>query len=409
MVLKLLLLLFLFILDITIAIVKVPIIVKSPLRHKLIREKKYTHYLLYREAISNYHSKKYVNDKYIQPVEDVQDMIYMANISIGTPPQYFKVVLDTGSANLWIPDSTCKYNLPEMRRSFVPIYKNLPECPSICNVVDYHSCPHLCDPGCCKKQYKKLLKNIFTLMNYQYSDDKNCKSKSQFDNNKSLTYIKNGTTFKIRYGTGSASGYQGSDIVCLTPTALCIPNQDFGQATQLAHILGLAFRSIAVNKITPPIINAYNLGLLEKPIFTVYMGHFGLKDEQKGGTFTYGGLDTDNCGDVIAYEMLTSPTYWQFNIKGVSFDLFSDTTTSTAISDTGSSLISGPKGIVDIIGDKVGATFNVTTQTWVIDCNYIGPPITIKIRDNSYEIPVVNYVPLIDGDSVNLDYFFLKV
>uniref|UniRef100_A0A0N5BKW3 Peptidase A1 domain-containing protein n=1 Tax=Strongyloides papillosus TaxID=174720 RepID=A0A0N5BKW3_STREA len=254
-------------------------------------------------------------------------------------------------------------------------------------------------------------------MNHQYSNDRNCKSKSQFDNSKSSNYIKNGTILKIRYGTGSASGYQGSDIVCLTPKALCIPNQDFGQATQLAQffsdtpidgILGLAFESIAVNKITPPIINAYNLGLLEKPIFTVYMGHFGLKDEQKGGTFTYGGLDTDNCGDVIAYEMLTSPTYWQFNIKGVSFDLFSDTTTSTAISDTGTSLISGPKGIVDIISDKVGATFDVSLQTWVVDCNYKGPPITFKIGDNSYEIPVINYVLPIDGDICEFGLFSLE-
>ncbi|CEF62264.1 Aspartic peptidase family and Aspartic peptidase domain-containing protein [Strongyloides ratti] len=415
MILKLLIILF-FTLNTTISIFQIPIIKTVPLKHKLIAKKVYTHYLLYREAISSYHEKKYINDKYIQPVEDVQDMIYMANISIGTPPQNFKVVLDTGSANLWVPDISCEYDIPEMKNNYVPIYKNLPECSSFCKVLDYHSCPHLCDPGCCQSQYKKLLNSIFSLINYHHSNDRKCKSKSQFNKDKSLTYIKNGTNFQIRYGTGSANGYQGRDIVCLTPTSLCIPGQIFGQATKLAQffsdtpidgILGLAFKSIAVNNVTPPIINAYNMKLLEKPIFTVYMGHYGLIDKQSGGAFTYGGLDTKNCGKVIGYQKLSSPRYWQFNIEGVSFDMFSDKMTSSAISDTGTSLISGPKGIVDLIANKIGSVFDKNLQTWIVDCKYKGPSIGFTIGGKLYEVPVINYVLPIDGKICEFGLFSL--
>lgn len=43
-----------------------------------------------------------------QNVNDFGDVEYLGNITIGTPPQQFIVVLDTGSANLWVPGSNCE-------------------------------------------------------------------------------------------------------------------------------------------------------------------------------------------------------------------------------------------------------------------------------------------------------------
>ncbi|KAI6219330.1 Eukaryotic aspartyl protease [Aphelenchoides fujianensis] len=315
-----------------------------------------------------------------QPFYDYADAEYVGKITIGTPAtQEFSVILDTGSSNLWVVDKTCT---------------DTGDCQAWCFIG--FLCKEFCDAICCKDHPPM---------------DGPCDNKTHFDQAASSTYSADGRTWSIQYGTGSAGGILGVDTVALGDEGtdqLSIPETVFGQAQYLASfftdqpldgILGLAFRTIAVDNVQPVFQHAVDLGLITNPIFTVWLEKDGGDAWGRvGGQITYGDVDTDHCSSDITYIPLSSELWWEFNIEGTGVNGQKDTETWAAISDTGTSLIAGPSGPLNKLVQATSAKLNDTMQLYQVDCN---AQFTWSIWAGGKEFPIdaSNMVWMIDPDN----------
>jgi saccharopepsin len=270
------------------------------------------------------------------PLTDFLNAQYFADITIGTPPQSFKVILDTGSSNLWVPSQKCS---------------------SIA-----------------------------------------CFLHTKFDSSASSSYKANGTEFKIQYGSGAMEGFVSEDT--MTIGDLEIKKQLFAEATsepgltfafaKFDGILGMAYDTISVNKIPPPFYNMIDQGLLDEPVFAFYLGN----SEEEGGEAIFGGIDKAHYTGKISYAPIRRKGYWEVNLDKITLgkDEMELENTGAAI-DTGTSLIALPTDIAEIINKEIGATKG-WQGAYTVDCKNVPsmPDLTFTIDNKDYRLTAEDYI-----------------
>ncbi|KAI0645865.1 aspartic peptidase domain-containing protein [Trametes meyenii] len=246
-------------------------------------------------------------------IDQAQDSSYIGTITVGTPPQTFKVVLDTGSSDLWLASSNCL----------------------------------------------------------------SCGQTPPFDTSKSSTVkqVTSSTgqsqTVRIRYGSGQVAGILASDTVSMS--GFNINPQNFVVVEQMTDglldgdvsgILGLAFEALASTNAVPFWQALVNNGEFATPEISFWLDRHlddnNPPEEQSGGVMTLGGTNsTLFTGDIEFIPLTTSgsPTFWMLEMTGatVQGNSVNIPTGSAALSaiDTGTTLVGGPSDAVKTIYDAI--------------------------------------------------------
>uniref|UniRef100_A0A8C5N8C9 Cathepsin E-like n=1 Tax=Gouania willdenowi TaxID=441366 RepID=A0A8C5N8C9_GOUWI len=226
-------------------------------------------------------------------VYNFMDAQYFGEISLGIPEQNFSVVLDTGSADLWVPSSYCVSQACALHRRF--------------------------------KAFE------------------------------SSSFHHDGRMFGIHYGSGHLLGVMGRDTLKIG--GLTAINQEFGESVyepgatfvlaKFDGVLGLGFPSLAEILGNPVFDNMMAQKIVDKPVFSFYLSRCDHPD----GELLLGGIDESLYNGPINWIPLTSKGYWQIKMDSGRCGLC-----VAAIVDTGTSLIAGPTNDSFLLQQLIGAT-----------------------------------------------------
>ncbi|XP_033008575.1 gastricsin-like [Lacerta agilis] len=283
-----------------------------------------------------YHWNEY-NIAY-EPITNNLNSFYFGEISIGTPPQNFLVLMDTGSSNLWVPS----------------VY---------------------CNTAACGNHHR-------------------------FNPSASSTYSNNGQTYTLSYGSGSLTVMLGYDTVQVQN--IVVQNQEFGLSqnepsspfyyASFDGILGMGYPGLAV---AGPTIMQQMLrqGQLSEPIFSFYFSR--QPTAQYGGEMVLGGVDNQLYSGQITWTPVTREYYWQIGIQ--EFAIGSQATGwcsqgCQAIVDTGTYLLAVPQQYMGNFLQAVGG--QQYNGEYVVNCNYVQnmPTITFVISGSQFPLPPSAYV-----------------
>ena len=229
------------------------------------------------------------------PINDYTDTQYLAEVTLGTPPQSFEIVPDTGSSNLWVYSSSC----------------------------------------------------WFSAACYNHATYKSSKSKS---------YKKDGHKFSIEYGSGGVSGFWSLDTTnfgSLTATGFSAAEvtSASGMAFIMGHmdgILGLGYRSISVDN-RPVFIEEANT---TDHSFSFFLSHIG----EPSYLIIPGTDSTLHVGDLVYHDVIEQK-YWSINMTDIKVGTqhISGASNYKGVIDSGTSLIVGSNTLVDPIIAAIGA------------------------------------------------------
>nr|CAI9705249.1 unnamed protein product [Rangifer tarandus platyrhynchus] len=312
-------------------IVKIPLTRVKTMR-KTVSEKNMLNNFLKEHAYRLHQISSPGSNITTHPLRNIKDMLYVGKITIGTPPQEFQVVFDTGSSELWVSSLFC---------------------PS---------------PA--------------------------CSTHVRFRHLESSTFRPTKKTFRITYGSGSMKGFLAYDTVRIgdlvstdQPFGLSLAEHGF-EDTPFDGILGLSYPDISLTGGIPIFDNLKKQGAISEPVFAFYLG------KTKRSVVMFGGVDHRYYKGELNWVPLTQAGDWRIHMDRISMKrkVIACSGGCEALLDTGTSLIIGPRRLVNNIQKLIGATPRASEH--YVSCLAVNilPSIIFTINGINYPVPARAYI-----------------
>jgi len=222
------------------------------------------------------------------------DVGYLATVQMGTPPQNYLLLMDSGSSDLWVGSA--------------------------------ENCVSQAGGGCGNHTF--------------------------LGTSTSSTFVGSNQEFSVTYGSGSITGTLCQDTVSIAN--LTLPNHTFGVAneesvqfsgdtTPFDGLMGLAQPQLSEERVDTPPVSLAAANLISAPIVSFKLAR--LADQDNDGEVTFGGLDSSKfiANTLTTLPVVSSTGFWEiaadeFSVNGQNANL----NNRTAILDTGTSLIVAP-------------------------------------------------------------------
>jgi hypothetical protein len=237
---------------------------------------------------------------------------YWGKITVGTPPQEFTVIFDTGSGNLIIPGNDCAV--------------------AACNAHKKYS------PTSSSTSIK--MGKSGTSLELNPNDKKDA---------------------TVKFGTGEIHGHFYGEKLCLggvgstacTTANFIATDQETEEpfiSCQFDGIMGLGFKDLSMGKGFNIVDDLVEQSSLPKNQFSVYLTDTGHSE------INFGGYKEDQAVGEVLWAPVNKQSYWQIAIDDISFNNKKQGLCSgcQVAVDTGTSLLAGPSDVISKLGDALG-------------------------------------------------------
>ncbi|WFD18470.1 hypothetical protein MCAP1_000673 [Malassezia caprae] len=246
---------------------------------------------------------------------EANDVGYFVNVKIGTSNTHYKMLVDTGSSDTWITGTNCKCGGP---------------------------------------------------------------SRNKFGKSSSDSLETSNNHYKISYGTGDVSVQMGTDSFELAGLKLdkfafgiaSSESNDFGASkVPFDGLLGLGGAGLSVTHKDTIIDALKKANKVKAPIVGFRLGRAADGSGKNRGQITFGGVDEKQIsGSLTQMENKSNKGYWEVKLDSVSVGGKQVSGSSTAILDTGTSLIIAPQDAADAIHEAIDGAKSDGNGGYTLPC-----------------------------------------